>query len=415
MKPLRSGYRLLFAAGVALSLAVLAGCPSTEPPPAVPTAPAPEPTEPEEGPEVVLPEPDPFELPDEPPIGPFDPPPDDDPFELPMDDPAPPVEEPMDEFPADPADEPMDPEPDPMPEPDDPDDTALSFPKPPEIDDTWEPPKPEPWDLGPPLVDNADQLKALDPEKPVWLDVENKSVVLVGKICQREVPLELFACIRYTKEHEAIVVADVKALTVHAGLLAVGAEPGGPVQFHPEYRPARGTEIEVTVRWKDAGGKVQTARAQDWIQNTETDKAMTEPWVFAGSGFWVDESTGEKTYQAEAGDFICVANFATAMLDVPVESSQANQMLMYRAFAERIPPLETPVTLILRPVPAAKEDAAPPAEETPAEADEPAEAAEPAEAEQPAEAAEPAEAEQPAEAAEPAEAAAETAEGEQGP
>lgn len=226
--------------------------------------------------------------------------------------------------------------------------TAMDFPKPSEVDDTWQMSKPEPWDLGPPLVDGVDKLKPLDPERPIWLDMENKSVVLVGKVCQREVPLELFACIRGTKEHEAIVVADVKAVIVHTGLLAVGGEPGNPVQYNPEYVPARGTEIEVTVRWKDAEGKVQTARAQDWIQNTETSKAMTEPWVFGGSGFWV-ESTGEKTYQAEAGDFICVANFGTAMLDVPVESSQANNMLMYRAFTERIPPLETPVTLILAP------------------------------------------------------------------
>jgi hypothetical protein len=126
------------------------------------------------------------------------------------------------------------------------------------------------------------------------------------------------------------------------------------VQFNPEYVPARGTEIEVTVRWKNAEGEVQTARAQDWIQNTETNKAMTEHWVFGGSGFWV-EPTGEKMYQAESGDFICVANFGTAMLDVPVESSQANNMLMYRAFTERIPPLETPVTLILAPKPSVKE------------------------------------------------------------
>ncbi len=240
--------------------------------------------------------------------------------------------------------------PQPLSKLDPPDEAAIDFPKPPEVDETWQFSPPEPWDLGPPLVDNAAALRPLDPDRPVWLDMENRRVVLVSKVCQREVPLELFACLRYTKEHEAIVVADVKALTVHAGLLAVGAEPGNPVQFHPEYIPAQGTEIEVTVRWADTDGTVQTARAQDWIQNTETGEAMTQPWVFAGSGFWVDPN-GEKTYQAESGDFICVANFGTAMLDVPVESSQANHLLKYRAFTERIPPLETPVTVILQPKP----------------------------------------------------------------
>ncbi len=364
MKPYPIGYRLVAAAGFLAGCALLLGCPPAEPPPAV---------EREEEPEVVAPEPEPFDPPEEPedppvepedpPVEPEDPPvkPEDPPVEPeeppvePEDPPVEPEEPPVEPFdppvaPEEPADLPPEaPLPYPMePEEPDPDDAALDFPKPPDVDETWEPPKPEPWDLGPPLVGNPDTLKPLDAEQPVWLDAQNRSVVFVGKVCQREVPLEMFACLRYTKEHEAIVVADVKAVTVHAGLLAVGAEPGGPVQFHPEYVPASGTEIEVTVRWKDAEGDVQTARAQDWIKNTETGEAMTEPWVFAGSGFWVDPN-GEKTYQAEGGDFICVANFATAMLDLPVESSQANHMLAYTAYTERIPPLETPVTVILTP------------------------------------------------------------------
>lgn len=339
MKPLRTEYRFIAGASLMLLLALLLGCPAAGPPPADPPH---TPAEPEEEPGVVPPPPDPAPVPADPPVPaePADEPavsPEEELSEQPPEEPAP-VEEPAEEVP----------QLEPVPSPEQPDDTAMDFPKPSEVDNAWEMPEPEPWELGPPLVDTVEALKPLDPEKPVWLDMQGRSVVFVGKICQREVPLELFACLRYTKEHEAIVVADVRALTVHAGLLAIGAEPGSPVQFHPEYVPASGTEIDVAVRWKDSDGSVQTARAQDWIQNTETGEAMTQPWVFAGSGFWV-EPNGEKRYQAEGGDFICVANFGTAMLDVPVESSQANHMLTYRAFTPRIPPLETPVTVILTP------------------------------------------------------------------
>ena len=52
---------------------------------------------------------------------------------------------------------------------------------------------------------------------------------------------------------------------------------------------------------------------------------------------------------AESGDFICVSNFATAMLDIPVQSSQANDSLEFVAFTEHIPPLGTPVRMILKP------------------------------------------------------------------
>lgn len=206
----------------------------------------------------------------------------------------------------------------------------------------------KPLDLGPPLVKDAKSLIRLDKRRPVWIDKATKRVVIVGQICQREAPLELFACLRGTKEHEAVVSVDVRALTVHAGLLAVGAKPGSPAKWDP-YVPATGTEIEVTVAWKDKEGNRQTARAQDWILDTQTKKAMGHAWVFAGSMFWKHEKSGQKHYLAEGGDFICVSNFPEAMLDLPIESSQVNEALLFRAFTERIPPLGTPVTLLLTP------------------------------------------------------------------
>jgi hypothetical protein len=115
------------------------------------------------------------------------------------------------------------------------------------------------------------------------------------------------------------------------------------------YAPATGTQIDVTVVWKDKDGKRLSAPAQDWVQDVATKKAMAHTWVFAGSGLWKNEDTGEDYYLAEGGDFICVSNFPGAMLDLPVESSQANEALLFRAFAERIPPLGTPVTVILTP------------------------------------------------------------------
>ena len=64
---------------------------------------------------------------------------------------------------------------------------------------------------------------------------------------------------------------------------------------------------------------------------------MTHRWVFAGSRFWVNERTGERIYTAESGDLICVSNFDTAVLDLPIESSGANEGLLFEAFTERIP------------------------------------------------------------------------------
>lgn len=219
-----------------------------------------------------------------------------------------------------------------------------------------------PRDLGPPLVDNRDKLTELHPTFPVWFDKEHKSVVLLGEVCQRRMSLELFACLKGSKEHESIISVPTKAYVVHAGLLAAGAVPGNPVQFYPEYIPARGPEIEITLIWKDEKGQVQRARAQDWVRNAETKKPMEYAWVFGGSHFVKDEQTKEQYYRADGeGDLICVSNFPSAVLDIPIKSTDENAHLLFECFTERIPPIGTPVTLVLTPKrgDAAKETPAP--------------------------------------------------------
>lgn len=187
----------------------------------------------------------------------------------------------------------------------------------------------------------------------LWIHAERKFVVVNGQICLREGPLEMFACTRGTKEHESIVTVNCPARFIHAALLAVEAQPGSPVQYDPKYKPASGTEINILILWKDKDGKTQRANAQQWVQNSRSQKQIDFRWVFAGSSVWTDESTGEKYYQADGGDLICVSNFTTAMLDLPIESSQDNGGLLFNAFTERIPPLKTKVKLILQPRPAA--------------------------------------------------------------
>jgi hypothetical protein len=74
-------------------------------------------------------------------------------------------------------------------------------------------------------------------------------------------------------------------------------------------------------------------------------------WVFAGSGFTVDEQTGKQTYNAEQGDVICVANFPTSMIDVAVESSNSGEAsVLFEPWLERVPPIGTEVTVELVPV-----------------------------------------------------------------
>ena len=222
---------------------------------------------------------------------------------------------------------------------------AADAPKPPEG-----PKAKVPAASSPPANDETSGIRRVAKDYELWVDLKQKLVVVGGQICLREGQLEMFACPKGTKEHEAIVSVNCRETgLIHAALLAVGAQPGKPVSFDPVYRPASGPIVDVHVLWQDEAGKKNRVRAQEWIKELRSDKPMTHPWVFAGSGFWKDETTGQQYYQADGGDLICVSNFPSAMLDLPIESTQANSELLYIAFTERIPRVGTKVRLVLIP------------------------------------------------------------------
>lgn len=246
-------------------------------------------------------------------------------------------------------------------------------------------PKPVAADPAPPATDAGAPADAKDDgeiagltrvakDYDLWIDQKRHLVVVDGKVVLREGALEMFACSKGTKEHESIVAVNSPARFVHAALLAVGAKPGKPVQFNPDYVAASGPVIDIWVLWKDEDGTKHKVRAQEWIKEQKTGKAMPYSFVFPGSSFWRDEESGETYYQADAGDLICVSNFTTAMIDIPVPSSQANTGLLFSAFTENIPPRGTAVRLVFIPKLDEKEK---PAADAPATSEESA-AADPA-------------------------------------
>ena len=215
------------------------------------------------------------------------------------------------------------------------------------------------WDAPIEQPPEAKGLVAPFEKADVWVDLEEKKIVMAGRICQSAGFLEFFATLRGYQEHEAIVTIRTKSSFIHGLLLAIGVEPGRPVQYRPEFRAAEGPEINVTVYWTDKNGERQSAKAQDWIKNAETGKPMKHPFVFAGSRF-VSMGEGEpEYYTADDGYLICVSNFPTAMLDLPIASTDANAALMFEAFEGRVPAVGTEIAVVLEPKdkPAAKADA----------------------------------------------------------
>ena len=260
---------------------------------------------------------------------------------------------------------------------------------------------------------------ALNKKGTVLLDKDKKRLLLKTNVVLREGLLEMFCCLKKTKEHESILAIDAKAYVVHAGLLALGVKTGTPVQFTPKFVPAKGQELKIFVRWKDKKGKEHRVDARKWIRNAtnryfarplkklpagfklpdrekselrydkrvgeiiwfgpmsarqrddhlklSTDKKyraainsfyrQTQPremeakWIFTGSRFVTDKTTMKRRYLAESGSLICVANFATATIDIGAKSSASAGSEVFGPYTERIPPIGTEVIVELVPVP----------------------------------------------------------------
>jgi hypothetical protein len=201
-------------------------------------------------------------------------------------------------------------------------------------------------------------IKKVDVAKNVWLEIEGdkRRVCVNALVCRRNDQLEQFMCLKNTKEHEAIVAADIMdAAKIHFALTLAGADPGSPAKFVPKYQPARGTVIKVYVQYQEKGKTIKVP-AQQWVRNVKTKKELDYDWVFAGSQLFQNrlDPKSPPFYAANDGDVICLANFDSAMLDLPIASTKDNDDLQFEAFTEHIPPLETRVVVILEPVLPAK-------------------------------------------------------------
>jgi len=203
------------------------------------------------------------------------------------------------------------------------------------------------------------EAKKVEMGKNVWLEVQGdkRRVIVQAEVCLREGMLEHLMCRKRTKEHEAILAADVDARDIHKALILAKATPGTTVKIQDDGTiiPPTGTKIKITLRYKDKDKQVKVP-GREWVRDLKTKKSLEYDWVFAGS-YLIDnplEKDKPPLYAANSGDVICVSNFGEAMLDLPINRSKNNAELEFEAFTDRIPPIGTPVTVILEPVLEAK-------------------------------------------------------------
>ncbi|MDR3634921.1 MAG: YdjY domain-containing protein [Isosphaeraceae bacterium] len=188
--------------------------------------------------------------------------------------------------------------------------------------------------------------RALGPS--LWFDPAKKQLVMRARVVLREGPLEHLLCLKGTKEHEAILATAAIPIRIKAGLLLTDAEPGSPVRFLPEFRPPTGVPIVVDLQW-EVDGKRRRADARRWVLDERSKKPLAIDWVFAGSELLPDPVTKKNVFTADDGDLITVANFASAILDLPFASTANDADRVFSANTPEIPQRGTFVTMFLYP------------------------------------------------------------------
>lgn len=235
----------------------------------------------------------------------------------------------------------------------------------------------------------GEEAPAEDPLKKlklpgVSIHPEGGYVDVESEICLDSGALELVACTKDTKEHEAIIKVLAQPVHIHMALLLIGAQPGSPMMNQPVgegdqqrwvYRPASGQPINVSLVITGEDGKQQVRPIADFIQRiqepeegaflegqqqapdkaqdakkAEEEKFPGNHFIFTGSVL-VENGEGPRRYIAdETGDVITISAFGCEVIGLTDRYSSENGNLVWEVNSDVTPKVGTKVLLRLTPV-----------------------------------------------------------------
>lgn len=194
-------------------------------------------------------------------------------------------------------------------------------------------------------VKKQDVIKALP---NIVINRKAHTVTVDGQVCLREGYLELFATANNIREWESLVELKATPLNVNLAFILLGLAPGNPVTWTDkgEFLPPAGPVVRIFVEYVQ-DGKAKRVEANEWLIDNATDKtAAPQRWVYCGG------VTKNGHFLADfEGTVACLANFTTAILDLPYESNSHGKYpegLSFKCRTDVIPPVGTPLKLVFQ-------------------------------------------------------------------
>ncbi len=188
----------------------------------------------------------------------------------------------------------------------------------------------------------------------VSIDWHQPAIYVQTHVVLRSGPLEFLACWP-GKEHESILRFAAAAEHIYLALGLIGVHPGHPPVWNEQtrtYDPPSGDLVDISVRWH-AGSEPRTTSAFEWLREVEYERPpLPRPWYFAGSLRTHDE----RLSAGESGVGIALVDFPDSLIAYSRRFPSRYGALWAAAQTPAIPPLNTPVLLVIRPAHAHKLD-----------------------------------------------------------
>jgi hypothetical protein len=230
-----------------------------------------------------------------------------------------------------------------------------------------------------PAAEAADAQPAARGSTPTWIEIAPRvRVDRASRTVEFEALavldtgfLEQFVCTEGTREHESLFVFEGRASSVHAALLAAGFASGSPGRWieveeapadakapveHTRFKsePPTGSALRLSVRLPNGD-----ERPLEWFirlapigEGVARDARARWDFVFAGSRFRVDRRTGAERYLADgSGSLVGLVTFGDETIaprEVIPDQAEVESP-MWEVWTERMPPLGTRVTVVVRP------------------------------------------------------------------
>jgi len=210
----------------------------------------------------------------------------------------------------------------------------------------------------------------------IEINAEERIVDVAAQVSLTDGLLELVACTKGTKEHEAVVRINALPIHVHTALLLIGARNGTPAMRKPineeqtrwmHVRPS-GDPIEVSLVVEDADGNpverpisdfIIRSKGDPYMQNmgfstTETEEGEEEEkfpnvFTFTGSHLITNEDGSRQYLADQSGHVITISTFGDELLGLADVQSRDNGELIWEIDPTHLPALDTEVKLRLRP------------------------------------------------------------------